>query len=203
MEEELNQLSGSPEADSTNEPQDRPGKGIFEWLQMLLGCLLTAVVIFNCVARLNQVVGHSMDFTLQDGELTLVWSLGYHPKQGDIVVLNKTTAEFLGGENGEAIVKRVIATGGQTVDIDYASSTISVDGVPLNEPYLWEDMHLPFDPLMHKTHWEIPQGHVFVMGDNRNNSTDSRHEWLGPIDEHYILGRVSFALWPLEKFGPI
>lgn len=201
MEDELNRLSVDP-ADSAEKPE-RPGKGIFEWLQMLLGCLLAAVVVFNCVAHLSQVVGGSMDRTLENGELTLVWSLGYQPKQGDIVVLNKTTAEFLGGENGEAIVKRIVATGGQTVDIDYVSGTVSVDGVPLDEPYLWEPMRLPYDPYMQNNHWEIPEGQVFVMGDNRNNSTDSRHSWLGPIDEHYIMGKVSFALWPPAKFGPI
>ena len=204
MEEELNHLS-DPET-PVGEPKtapDRPGNGIFEWLQILIGCLLAAVLIFNCVARLSQVVGHSMDKTLSHGELTLVWSLGYQPKQGDIVVLNKTNAEFLGGENGEAIVKRVIATGGQTVDIDYTTDTNAVDGVPLNEPYIWEDMRPPYDPYMQKTHFEIPEGHIFVMGDNRNNSTDSRHEWLGPIDARYVLGKVCFGLWPLDSFGPI
>lgn len=202
MEDELNQL---PLSDQEREPkaQDRPGSGIFEWLQMLLYCLIGAVLIFNCVARLSQVVGQSMDHTLQNGELTVVWDLGYRPKQGDIVVLNKTTAEFLGGENGEAIVKRVIAVGGQTVDIDYSTSTVYVDGVPLNEPYIKEPMKLPLDPYMQRTHWEIPEGCVFVMGDNRNNSTDSRHQGLGPIDAHYILGKVSFALWPMDKFGPL
>ena len=144
-----------------------------------------------------------MDYTLADGELTLVRSLGYEPRQGDIVVLNKTTAEFLGGENGEAIVKRVIAVGGQTVDIDYRSGTVYVDGIPLDEPYIKEDMLIPYDPQMQDTHWEIPEGSIFVMGDNRNNSTDSRHAWLGPIDTRYVLGKVSFALFPLSKFGPV
>ena len=155
MEEELNQLP--LEEGGEAQQKDRPGKGIFEWLQMLIYCLITAVVLFNCVARLSQVVGHSMDYTLSDGELTLVRSLGYEPKQGDIVVLNKTTAEFLGGENGEAIVKRVIAVGGQTVDIDYRSGTVYVDGIPLDEPYIKEDMLIPYGSMMQNTHWEIPE----------------------------------------------
>jgi signal peptidase I len=171
---------------------------------MMLGCVLIAVLVFNCLARLTRVDGNSMNSTLENGEIMVVWSLGYTPKQGDIVVLNKTTAEFLGGKGGEAIVKRVIATGGQTVDIDYASGTVYVDGVALDEPYINEEMQLPAsDPLMQGTHWDIPEGSIFVMGDNRNHSTDSRHESLGSIDEDYVLGKVVLALWPSDRFGPL
>lgn len=198
MSEEIDIQPGTPE-----EPSPRPGSGLFEVLQLLLGCLLAVVLVFNCVARLTRVDGKSMDNTLQHGELMLVWSLGYQPKQGDIVVLNKTTAEFLGGEGGEAIVKRVIAVGGQTVDIDYTAGTVYVDGQALDEPYIKEEMYLPASPSMQETHWEVPAGSVFVMGDNRNNSTDSRHAQLGAIDRGYILGRVVAALWPPSKFGPL
>ncbi len=140
MDDELNpqpRPEEDPEAEQEEaEAPSRPGAALFECLQMVLGCVLAAILIFNCLARLIRVEGHSMDNTLQDGELMLVWSLGYRPRQGDIVVLNKTTAEFLGGEGGEAIVKRVIATGGQTVDIDYAAGIVYVDGSPLDEPYI-------------------------------------------------------------------
>ncbi len=183
--------------------EERPGFGLFEWLQMCLCCILTAVLIFNCFARLSRVSGHSMDNTLAENEIMLVWSLGYTPKQGDVVVLNKTVSEFLGGPGGEAIVKRVIATGGQTVDIDYSTSTVYVDGEPLDEPYIKEPMLWPSDLYMQQTHWDIPEGSIFVMGDNRNGSTDSRHEWLGPIDEGYVLGRSVLALFPLSQIGPI
>ncbi|MCI8423861.1 MAG: signal peptidase I [Lawsonibacter sp.] len=168
---------------------------------MVLGFLLTVVLVFNCVARLTRVNGASMDYTLQDGEMLLLWSLGYQPEQGDIVVLNKTTAEFLGGEGGEAIVKRVIATGGQSVDIDYVTSTVYVDGQPLDEPYIKEAMSLNTDLFMQNTHWDVPEGSIFVMGDNRNASTDSRHDLLGCIDCGYILGKVVLALWPLDQIG--
>ncbi len=195
MDEKLKQ---QPEPE---EAPPRPGSELFECLQMVLGCVLAAVLLFNCLARLTRVDGQSMDNTLQHGELMLVWSLGYRPRQGDIVVLNKTTAEFLGGKDGEAIVKRVIATGGQTVDIDYGSGTVYVDGAALEEPYIREEMCLPANPDMQNTHWEVPEGSVFVMGDNRNHSTDSRHALLGTVDEGYLLGKVVLALWPPSKFG--
>ena len=182
-----------------------PGADLFDWLQMVMGCILAAVLLFNCFARLTQVDGESMTNTLQDGEMMLVWSLGYHPKAGDIVVVNKKTATFL---DDRAIVKRVIATGGQTVDIDYGTSTVYVDGVALDEPYIREPMGVPYTPSAYdstgvQTHWEVPEGSIFVMGDNRNKSTDSRDARLGAIDEDYVLGKVVCGLWPPSKIGPL
>ena len=116
MAEEINACG----QDGAEEPK-LPGADLFDWLQMVMGCILAAVLLFNCFARLTQVDGESMTNTLQDGEMMLVWSLGYHPKAGDIVVVNKKTATFL---DDRAIVKRVIAVGGQSGDIDYASGTV-------------------------------------------------------------------------------
>ena len=191
--------SPAAEAPGGEEPR-RPGADLFEWLQMIMGCVLAAVVLFNCFARLTRVDGNSMDNTLKDGELMWVWSLGYQPKQGDIVVLNKKTAFFL---RERAIVKRVIAVGGQTVDVDYNTGTVYVDGQPLDEPYIKETMYNTGDPNMQGTHWEVPEGSVFVMGDNRNRSTDSRDQRLGTVDEDYILGKAVFAFWPLSRFGAL
>lgn len=183
------------------EAPERPGAGIFDWLQTVTICILGAVILFNCVARLSRVDGSSMDPTLQNGEMMLVWSLGYEPKQGDIVVLNKTTADLPGWDGKLAIIKRVIATEGQTVDIDYVNSVVYVDGEALDEPYILEEMYLPFSGHMQQTHWVVPEGSVFVMGDNRNNSSDSRDDRLGPVDTDYILGKATLALWPLSSFG--
>lgn len=191
----------TPDTPAEEKQPRRPGADLFEWLQMLMVCILAAVVVFNCLARLTRVDGHSMDNTLHDGELMLVWSLGYTPKQGDIVVINKTTATFLGGNGDKAIVKRVIALGGQTVDVDYASNTVYVDGEPLDEPYIKEPMSLPLSDTMQQTHWEVPEGSIFVMGDNRNGSTDSRDDRLDTIHEDYVLGRAVLALWPLNRVG--
>ena len=196
MSEEMDQFLDQKD----EEPQEvRPlGSELYEWLQMLMGCVLAAGLLFTCLGRLTRVDGESMNNTLQHGEMMLVWSLGYTPKQGDIVVLNKTTADFLGNR---AIVKRVIATGGQTVDIDYTTGTVYVDGVPLDEPYIREEMYLPYVSTMQQTHWVVPEGSIFVMGDNRNASTDSRDDRLGTIDEDYVLGKVVLGLWPLSRVG--
>ena len=176
------------------------GAELFEWLQMIMACVLGAVIAFNLVVRLSVVDGQSMDPTLEHGELMLVWSLGYSPKQGDIVIINKTPANFL---HEQAIVKRVIALGGQTVDIDYEKSRVYVDGERVKENYILEEMYLPGNPYMRETHFEVPEGEVFVLGDNRNGSTDSRDERLGTIDEGYILGRAVAAIWPMDKIGLI
>jgi len=185
----------------TPEQVRKPGRELFEWLQMIMVCVLAAVVLFNCFARLTRVDGSSMDDTLEHGELMWVWSLGYAPSQGDIVVLNKTTADIPGWDGKLAIVKRVIAVGGQTVDIDYTSSTVYVDGQPLDEPYIDREMYLPPSSHMRQTHWEVPEDCVFVMGDNRNASTDSRDSRLGPVHQDYILGKAVMALWPMDRFG--
>lgn len=192
-----------PEEGEEQQTPRRPGAELYEWLQLFLGCVVAAVVLFNCVARLTRVDGSSMDNTLQDGEIMLIWSLGYTPAQGDIVVLNKTSVILSGWTEPRAIVKRVIAVGGQTVDIDYAAGVVYVDGQPLEEPYTKEKMYLPPGPAMQGTHWEIPEGSIFVMGDNRNNSTDSRDVQLGPIDTGYVMGKAVLALWPADCFGPV
>ena len=191
--------SQPPEAEEPQEPR-RPGAEIYEWLQLFLGCVVAAVVLFNCVARLTRVDGGSMDNTLQHGEVMLIWSLGYTPAQGDIVVLNKTSVILPGWSEPRAIVKRVIAVGGQTVDIDYASGAVYVDGQPLEEPYLPEEMYLPAGPSMQGTHWEVPQGSVFVMGDNRNHSADSRFPAIGIVDVRCVIGHGIFVMFPFHHW---
>ncbi len=182
-----------------NQTQEKKGRDLYEWVQALVCSVLTVVVLFTFVVRLIGVDGHSMLPTLQDGDRMLVLnSILYHDyKYGDVVVLRKDS--FL----KEPIVKRVIATGGQTVDVDYNTGTVYVDGQPLDEPYIKEEMYLPWSEAMQGTHWEVPEGSIFVMGDNRNGSTDSRDERLGTIDADYVLGKAVLALWPIDRFGTV
>ncbi|MDU1324085.1 MAG: signal peptidase I [Clostridiales bacterium] len=168
---------------------------LYFWLQALVMALVSLILLFTFVGRVIGVQGSSMVPTLHDKDMLLLQSIGYEPKPGDIVVLTKES--FM----AQPIVKRVIAVGGQTVDIDYAAGTVAVDGVALEEDYINEAMYeLPPD---YATHVEVPEGSIFVMGDNRNKSSDSRDPRLGTVDVRYVLGRARFVLLPFQDFGVI
>lgn len=162
----------------------------YDWLQVFVIVAVALVVSFTCLGRVTPVDGHSMEPTLWHGDLMLVRHIGYsEPQPGDIVVLTKAFDAASG-----PIVKRVVAVGGQRVDIDYAAGTVSVDGQALEEPYIKETMQVPHYGGL--TSSVVPEGSVFVMGDNRNHSNDSRDETLGPVDERYILGKVELVFFP-------
>lgn len=172
---------------------------LYYWLQALVVALIAIVLIFTFVGRIIGVKGSSMYPTLHNGDMMLVQSIAYTPKQGDVVVLTKES--FM----SEAIVKRVIAVGGQTVKIDYDTNTVYVDGVALEEDYInLEDL----DPMEDKgadyySEITVPEGSIFVMGDNRNWSTDSRYPGLGVVDERYVIGRVLCVVFPFSNFGGV
>lgn len=173
-------------------------QGVYFWLQALIAALVALVLVFTFIGRVIGVDGESMLPTLHDGDMIVLQQLGYTPKQGDVVVLTKKS--FRDGKY--PIVKRVIATGGQTVDIDYATSTVYVDGVALDEPYILETMRVP-SLNVHQSHIEVPEGSICVLGDNRNNSTDSRDPIIGTVDQRCVLGRAHFILLPFQDFGGI
>ncbi len=170
----------------------------YTWLQALSCALVILIVLFTFFGRIIGVFGSSMVPTLEGGDMLLLQCVGYEPAQGDIVVLHK---DF--GEIHSPIVKRVIAVGGQTVEIDYDTSTVYVDGQALDEPYLNETMRAPEDAYEQGTYWEVPEGSVFVMGDNRNASSDSRHSELGVVDERYLLGKVLCVVLPFQHIGTV
>ena len=171
---------------------------LYFWLQALVMALVSLILVFTFVGRIIGVDGQSMVPTLHHRDMLLLQSVGYTPEQGDVVVLTKEFATVT-----QPIVKRVIATGGQTVDIDYATGIVTVDGVVLDEPYINEPMETPISQYESITHVTVPEGSIFVMGDNRNHSSDSRDERLGVVDERYVLGRALFVLLPFSSFGPI
>ena len=182
-----------------DEKKKRPGAfgaDLFAWLQALTFALVLLLVVFTFFGRLIGVNGHSMDPSLNDRDMLFLQSIAYEPKQGDVVVLHK---DF--GDIEYPIVKRVIAVGGQTVEINYNTSTVYVDGQPLDEPYILEPMVLPDGVYSQGTYWEVPEGSIFVMGDNRNNSSDSRDSRLGPVDEDYVLGRAICTVLPFQHIS--
>ena len=192
----------SPEEEREREESPKLSDGdalkvdLYFWLQALVMALVGLILVFTFVGRIIGVDGESMMPTLHDRDMLLLQSIGYEPEQGDVVVLSENTFR-----EGAPIVKRIIAVGGQTVDIDYASNTVYVDGAALDEPYILEPMREL--PAEYATHIEVPEGSVFVMGDNRNNSTDGRDPRIGVVDERSILGKAVFVILPFQDAGPI
>ena len=172
------------------EKQTAKGRDLYEWVQSLVGSVLVVVAIFTFVIRMMGVDGHSMLNTLQHGDrLLVVNSMLYHDyKYGDIVILRKN-----GVFDDDPIVKRVIAVEGQTVDIDFAEGIEYVDGEALEEDYIREPTYTAEGTEFPLT---VPEGSIFVMGDNRNGSSDSRDYRLGTVDTRYVIGKAAFLIFP-------
>lgn len=165
---------------------------IYDWMQCLMVALIVCVVIFVFFIRVIDVSGTSMLPTLQNGDKMLVSNLFYTPKAGDIVVFKKD--EY---DPEKALVKRVIATEEQEVNIDFDHGIVYVDGEPIEEDYITELTTTKLDFIGPQT---VPKGCVFVMGDNRNMSTDSRKKEISMVDARLILGKVYLVIFPLEDF---
>ena len=171
-----------------------PKGNIYDWIESLVTAIVACILIFLFLFRVVNVQGSSMVPTLHESDKIVISRLAGNFKYGDIVVLTKTAFD------DDSIVKRVIATEGQTIDIDFDSGTVTVDGEVLQEPYIAEktkrqmDFHGPVT---------VPEGCIFCMGDNRNQSTDSRRSTIGMIDTRCVLGRVVLRVWPFNKIGAV
>ncbi len=158
---------------------------IMELLDSVVVGLVAVMVIFTLFGRIYVVDGDSMLSTLHEEDRLLVSQFLYTPKQGDIVCFVEET------KHNKVLVKRVIATAGQTIDIDKTGSVI-VDGAQLDEPYL--DAGIYTSPKAFSFPYTVKEGEVFCMGDNRVNSSDSRD--FGPVSTHQLLGRMLIRLFP-------
>lgn len=165
-----------------------------EWYEsMALGAVLL-VLLFTFVLRVAVVDGSSMNPTLVNGDRVLLRSIGYQPSRGDPVVIDAYISY------GKPLCKRVIALGGDTVDINFDTGAVTVNGTELTEPYIKDLTHQPEGvqfPIV------VPEGCVFVMGDNRNNSKDSRSPDIGCIDQRDLLGKIIFRITPIGSAGRI
>ena len=167
---------------------------VLDWAEVVVGSVFTVLLVFTFVFNRIQVEGSSMENTLFDGDEIVIMGLFYEPEQGDVVICNSKALDKL-------IVKRVIALGGQTVTVDYIAGTVSVDGAVLGEPYMKYnalndtgnyDMAY-YDAEREVYEYEVPDGYVFVMGDNRDHSTDSRA--FGAVAEEDIIGKAVFRFY--------
>ena len=165
------------------------------YLHDLCWMLAVVMILFLIFFRIIVVSGPSMKMTLLDGDyLLLISNLFYRePEKGDVVVVSKQDYD-----NGKPIVKRVIATEGQIVDMDFANGIVYVDGLPLEEDYINTPTNLDEGSVFPQI---VEEDHVFVMGDNRNNSKDSRSLEIGQVDKREVLGKVALLMVPGTDHG--
>ena len=169
---------------------------LYEFAEMLVLAAAAILILFALLARISVVEGGSMESTLLENDRVVISDLLYSPKCGDIVVLH---AKDLDG--GIPIIKRVIAVGGDELDIDFETWEVRVNGVLLSEPYLDRGSgSMTTQSVEHLTFpMTIPEGFLFVMGDNRQGSMDSRSEGIGLIDQRYVVGRVWSRILPTDS----
>lgn len=175
---------------------------LFDWLDAIIWAVVIVVILFTFAFRTVGIKGSSMENTLLDGDRVVITDLCYEPKYDDIVVisrnyLNDNTGS---GEFAQPIIKRVIATEGQWVDIDFDKGVVYVDGLALEEDYVKMPTTVSRDvefPLY------VPKGKVFVLGDNRDISNDSRSSDIGLVDERHILGKAIYRILPFQSIGAL
>jgi signal peptidase I, bacterial type len=172
----------------------------YDLLEILVVSVALVFLLFSFFFRVATVDGGSMENTLYDGQALVISKLFFTPHTGDIIVFQMPSSVSV---FGEPIVKRVIATAGQVVDIDFVNWKVYVDGVELDESYVKHDTTEVMRMSSYTFPFTVPKGTIFVMGDNRNGSTDSRDSRIGPVDTRYLLGKVIFRLTPVSKLGPV
>ena len=187
LQEEVEYLD---DMDEQEDSQSGFTKSCYEWVEALVTAIVVVVIIFTFIFRVVNVSGESMMNTIHDNDKVLITNLFYTPEPGDIVVIAHNN------DMNEPIIKRVIAVGGQTLKINFDTGEVYVDGVLLHEEYIREPTTNPGDMEIPEV---IPEGYVFVMGDNRNDSTDSRYKKVGLVDVHNILGKAQMIIYPFDR----
>lgn len=182
------------EAENKKTSEKKPFSGVYDMVSIIATAVVAVAIAFIFIFRTVGVSGNSMYPTLNNYDRIILSAFLYEPENGDIVVTCQPSKSSV---VEDVLIKRVIATSGQTVDIDFENGIVYVDGVALDEPYINEptyDRENFYAPVT------VPEGYVFVMGDNRNHSTDSRDSRVGFIREEYILGKALFRMLPFGQF---
>ena len=184
-------------------------RSVFDYVEIFVVSVIAVLVLFTFAFRLCKVDGSSMNNTLKNAEMLITTHVFYEPKQGDIIVFHLVNDHY-----EQPLVKRVIATEGQKIVINFTTGEVSVDGVILQEDYI----HLTGNKYNIRGEFNkkymyededgndifsaaVPEGHLFVMGDNRNGSTDSRSYLVGFVDKDSVLGKAIFRLKPFTRFN--
>ena len=173
---------------------------ILDWIESFVFAVFVIILIFIFLFRIVTVDGHSMDSTLSDKDRVIISHLNYDPKNDDIVVVNSSVLN-------KTLIKRVIGIAGDTVKIDYNINTVYVNGKAISNEHIDNTMldKGMFDPSFKISdgvyEYKVPENSIFIMGDNRNNSTDSRT--IGFISKDDVMGHVIFRLYPFKEFGSI
>lgn len=158
---------------------------LYDFAEILMTAVIAVGIVFAFFAKTSIVQGESMEKTLHSGDTLVITAINNSIDYGDVVVISQPNVL------NKVLIKRVIATGGQTITLDAQTEKVFVDGVELDEPYIKEPMLFSY---MSSGSATVPEGKLFVMGDNRNNSTDSRDIRVGFIDERYVVGKVVYRI---------
>ncbi len=182
-----------PKAESVKVVKERktPWEVVYEWMDSFVFSIILILIVFVFAFRVVGVDGESMMPTLNNMDWLAVRAINTTIERGDIVVITQPNV------TNEPLIKRVIAVGGDTLDINFNTGEVTVNGEVIDEPYIMEPTQRPGDfnkPI------KIPEGYLFVMGDNRNASLDSRFDSIGVIDERYVLGVASTRLFPFGEW---
>ena len=176
-------------------PKKSPAREAGEWVLSIVIALVIALLLRNYVISFVRVDGSSMEPTLINNERLFIVRLGYKPKSGDIVIVNPGPGSD--GRKRGPYVKRVIGLPGETVEINNETGEVTVDSKPFVVQGIDNHTRSSQDTYV------VPENSIFVMGDNRNNSHDSRSTDVGFIPYDRVIGKVVFRVWPLNKFGNV
>ncbi len=178
--------------ENENNKSNKNFESVYDMASIVVSAVLMVGIIFTFFFKISTVSGESMENTLHNADRLIITSIVQDVKYGDVVVTSQPNYF------DKVLIKRVIAVEGQTVWFDEETKKVVVDGKALNEPYIKEEME--YTLTMNKL-YTVPEGKIFVMGDNRNNSSDSRDPYVGMIDERYIIGKVVYRIGDKELFN--